>query len=440
MSHAPTPSASSSSSCVSRKPDPPPRPRGVRATIARTAAILLLAILLAAPCTALAGPEGGPDTSAAAPRISLLTIGPGELFFERFGHNAIVVRDADGDARSYNYGVFDFFEDDFLANFIGGRMRYLVMEFPYEEDLAVYRDEHRTITEQVLDLDPQQARALAGYLEWNARPENARYPYDYFASNCSTRVRDALDRALGGALKAQSEGRSRGFTWRMDALRMMAPEPLLMLVIDLGLGPAADRRTDFWEESFLPEVLAHVVADARVAGTEGDHPLVAETIRIADGTVAAPPLLPPDLRWPFLIAGLSIGILLATAGRSARPGPVRAVAAFAFAFQFTAGIVGSILLFLWLGTEHRAAWRNENLLLLNPLAFALLPGWWRVLRGRAPRRFAPRMAGLAVLLGAFALFSKILATFAQENLHWILLLLPIHLALALVLLRRRNPA
>ena len=27
------------------------------------------------------------------PAISLLTIGPGEIFFERFGHNAIVVRD-----------------------------------------------------------------------------------------------------------------------------------------------------------------------------------------------------------------------------------------------------------------------------------------------------------------------------------------------------------
>ena len=29
----------------------------------------------------------------------------------------------------------------------------------------------------------------------NARPENARYRYDYYLDNCSTRVRDALDRA-----------------------------------------------------------------------------------------------------------------------------------------------------------------------------------------------------------------------------------------------------
>ena len=39
------------------------------------------------------------------------------------------------------------------------------------------------------------------------------------------------------------------------------------------------------------------------------------------------------------------------------------------------------------------------------------------------------------LLAAFALFSKILPWFAQANLHWIVLLLPIHLALAFALAR-----
>ena len=42
------------------------------------------------------------------------------------------------------------------------------------------------------------------------------------------------------------------------------------------------------------------------------------------------------------------------------------------------------------------------------------------------------------LLAAFALFSKILPFFAQANLHWIVLLLPIHLALAFALARRER--
>ena len=90
-----------------------------------------------------------------------------------------------------------------------------------------------------------------------------------------------------------------------------------------------------------------------------------------------------------------------------------------------------LLLFLWFGTEHRAAWRNENLLLLDPLCLALLPAWFGILSGRGRARpLALRCAWLVVLGAAFALFSKILPAFAQANLHWILLFLPIHLGLA----------
>ena len=41
------------------------------------------------------------------------------------------------------------------------------------------------------------------FLEWNERPENRFYHYDYYRDNCSTRVRDALDRALGGAIRGR---------------------------------------------------------------------------------------------------------------------------------------------------------------------------------------------------------------------------------------------
>src|SRR5215467_9117070 len=45
--------------------------------------------------------------------ISLLTVGPGPIFWERFGHNAIVVRDrASGRAIAFNYGIFDFEQEN----------------------------------------------------------------------------------------------------------------------------------------------------------------------------------------------------------------------------------------------------------------------------------------------------------------------------------------
>lgn len=374
------------------------------------------------------------------PTVSLLTIGPGEIFFERFGHNAIVVREPGRPAIVYNYGIFDFAQEDFLLNFARGRMLYRVIDGALGDDLAMYREQGRSIVEQELDIDAAEARALVDFLEWNVLPENAQYRYDYFEANCSTRVRDALDRALGGALRAQSEGRSRGYTFRLDALRLMAPQPLLMLGIDLGLGPYADQRIDYWQESFVPETLAHVVGQASRGDASGNPvPLVAETVQLAAGVVEEPPLLPPDLRWPFLALGLALGAGLLWLARDAGAARRVPLASFALAFELFCGIGGLLLLFLWFGTEHRAAWRNENLLLLNPLCLALLPAWWGIARGRMrPRPRTAAIAALVALLAAFALFSKILPAFAQANLHWIVLILPLHLALALALAHPRG--
>ena len=73
-----------------------------------------------------------------------------------------------------------------------------------------YRRLGRTITLQRLNLTAQQKRRLRADLRRNALDENKYYRYDYFVDNCSTRLRDALDRALDGALRAATRpGRSR---------------------------------------------------------------------------------------------------------------------------------------------------------------------------------------------------------------------------------------
>jgi hypothetical protein len=210
-----------------------------------------------------------------------------------------------------------------------------------------------------------------------------------------------------------------------------------MLGIDLGLGPYADQRIDYWQESFVPETLAYVASQATHADASGAVvPVVSETAQLAAGLVEEPPLLPPDLRWPFLALGLALGAGLLWLSREARAVRRVPLAAFALGFEIFCGIGGLLLLFLWFGTEHRAAWRNENLLLLNPFCLSLVPAWWGIARGRLQRRpRAAMLAALVALAAAFALFSKILPAFAQANLHWIVLMLPVHVALAMALAR-----
>ena len=47
-----------------------------------------------------------------------------------------------------------------------------------------------------------QKETLYKRLIWNAHPENLHYRYSQFYDNCATKVRDALDEALGGKIRA----------------------------------------------------------------------------------------------------------------------------------------------------------------------------------------------------------------------------------------------
>ncbi len=129
-------------------------------------------------------------------------MGPGRSVYERYGHNAIWIRDLDtGTDLVYNYGTFDFTTPGFVTNFIKGRPRYWLGVSDLGETLRQYTHAERDVVAQELNLSPAQRSELATYLAYNALPENRVYTYDYFLDNCSTRVRDALDRVLQGALR-----------------------------------------------------------------------------------------------------------------------------------------------------------------------------------------------------------------------------------------------
>lgn len=367
----------------------------------------------------------------AAPRVGVATMAPGEIFFERFGHNAIVVVDEQtGAATSYNFGYFDPSESDFIGNFVKGVMQYYLVALPLEQDLAQYRDSGRGVRLQWLDLAPEQAQQLADALAARTQINDGRYRYDYFTSNCSTQVRDALNTAMGGRLQPQLAGRSRGNTYRSESVRLASPATWMWLGFDLGLGPNADKPMSRWEEAFVPMRLADSLREAR---NSAGRPLVQDEVELLPHRIAAEPAEAPRRWLPWLGAGLAIGVALAVLGRRYP----RATAVIALPFWLACTIGGGLLIFLWGFSEHWAAWRNHNLLLLNPLCLLLIPGAISVLRRRNPGRvFKPVLIAVAVC-GLFAWFVQWLpfAFGYQYNQTWIALLAPIHLALAYVFKR-----
>ena len=375
---------------------------------------------------ATATPTEAAITTEPVPRIGIMVMEPGEIFWERFGHDSVLVVDPrTGEAISYNFGFFDPSDPDFISRFVYGDMRYRLAAVPYADDLVLYREEGRGVGVRWLDLDSAQASAIAAALAENAKPENAFYRYDYFKDNCSTRVRDAIDRALAGGLQKQVVGRSQGLSWRDEALRLASPAPWMWLGFDIGLGPAADQPMTLWEQAFVPRRLSNILSEAK--NSEG-QPLVREDQEILPHRIAPDPQAQQLRWWLWGLCGIAIGIGIAWLGR--RDIGARALGAVLLPFWLIAGAVGSLLLFLWFGTAHVMAWSNHNLFLLNPLALLALPGAWRLLRGRAPGRWAARIATAIALVAAAGLLVRWVSAQPQANLHWIALLLPIHAAVA----------
>lgn len=373
------------------------------------------------------------SVAQAAPRIGIATMQPGEIFFERFGHNAIVVDDSaagisQGEPLSYNFGFFDMGEADFTSRFIKGDMRYYLARLRWRDDLQYYLDSGRGVSIQWLDLDDAQAEAMAAALAENAKPENARYRYDYFIDNCATRVRDAIDRAIGGALKPQLTARSQGNTFRSEAVRLASPAPWMWLGFDIGLGPSSDQPMSRWEEAYVPMRLA---ASLREAKRPDGRPLVLSEETVAPHRIAPEP---PEFQrawWQWLFAGLAIAALWSWVQRR-RP---RIAAGLALVFWSVAALLGTLMLAIWLGTEHRFGWANHNLMLLSPLSWLLLPGGWQLGRGRSAGRLF-RLALMATMtLAILAPFLHWIVAVPQSNAHWIVLLLPIHAALGIAWLR-----
>jgi hypothetical protein len=386
---------------------------------------LLLALLLLAIAPAHAGVTNAPGANL---EVSLVTYGPGDVYWERFGHDALELRDTvSGEAVNFNYGVFDFNEKNFFLNFARGRMHYLMDAEPTGDEESYYVQVGRSITRQRLALTPEQAAALRDFLLWNLRPENAGYNYDYYADNCTTRVRDALDKALGGIVKARLTTQPGGMTYRQQTDRLMSAQPWLMLLLDLGLGPYADQPLDAWQESFLPYALQANLRGIRVPDDHGGtQPLVQDEQLLSPNRLSVPPAQAPDLRLPLGACSLIFAVVLVLTTR--RWPTIHAL--LVTLWLIVAGLVGVLLLVLWTLTSHHSAWANANLLLFSPLAFLLLRSPWRARRGLAPSRFANIVLVLQLFAALVAVLLHLLPGTVQQNQPWILFTLPVWLAVA----------
>jgi hypothetical protein len=414
--------------------------------VRRSSAAALVAVALAHAATAaaapaidpLAAPARSPAGGLAYPNgdpllVYVLTFGPGDHPFLKFGHDALWIRDLAAETdRVYNFGTFRFDSPRLIFTFLGGRMMYWLSVSSLPVVLEAYRHENRTIDAQLIDLPPEAKRALQAALVVNARPENSAYKYDYFLDNCSTRVRDALARVGATFPDRAVPGR---FTLREHALRMAAESVPFYVALDLVLGPRVDRPTDRWGETFLPAELARALDVARVSRTEGA--VVSGETRLFAARRPPPREAPP--RWGawFLLAGAGVGasfFALGAAGRRWRALRILFGAVLA-AWGLVTGFVGCFLVYVWAATDHVVAHRNHNILLCTPWAIALVVLGVGVAAGRPGAIRKASVLARASLAAALLAAALRVTPWFQANGTLIAFFLPVWLGVAAALAR-----
>ncbi|ATB38093.1 hypothetical protein CYFUS_003519 [Cystobacter fuscus] len=400
--------------------------------------LCLLGLLLTAlPASAQELPPWGTGESRGEDlSVYLVTFGPGDDVPSWFGHGSLVVEDQKlRQSRLYNYGMFSF-DERMLLRYAMGRLEFWVDDANPAAVFRFYRSINRDVRLQELNLAPAQKVELGRLLAENVLPQNRNYLYHHYNDNCVTRLRDALDKVLGGQLHAAASGPGR-MTLRDHTRRYTAVGPPMSLLLDFLMNDEIDKPTTRWQEAFLPDELERQVAELQVLGEDGQrHPLVARsfTLYAAQGrpaTPAQPPNYAPVLLLLGLVlGGLAVGLALwerRTGGRAPRV----LLGLQNVLVGLVVGIPGLALFIMWLGTDHTVTYRNENLFLANPLTVLALPLGFQWMRGspRARERMWRLWVVLAAL-GVLGLVLKALPLFDQDNWRLIALLLPVSVGMA----------
>jgi hypothetical protein len=370
--------------------------------------------------------SGVPEVSDNGAEAWLVTFGPGKNYWERFGHNAIWLREpAMGLDHTFNFGFFDFEQEDFFLRFLRGRMLYFSLAQTATREFEFYQRVNRSIRTQRLKLSPAQYRQLRDYLLNEVKLENRDYRYDYYLNNCSTRIRDALDIALDGALSSRTQKLPAELNFRDQTRRLTQMQFWYYLGLELGLGHPVDRGISRWDEMFIPMVVADELAAMSREESDVGTPLVPIDTMFFEATSNMPPAV-PTLVWPrYFLLGLLLAGLAWLSGKFMPPAWLKGLS---LGWVLISVSIGLVLAALWLLTDYAVNRPNANLLLFNPLVLvALVPLLRRV--------------GAVLFAGGTAVaFLLLLLPEHQYNLDVLALVTPINLAVAAYFLRIKKPS
>lgn len=297
--------------------------------------------------------------------ISIITCGAGNELYSTFGHSAIRVHDIDNNYDNvFNYGTFDFETPGFYTKFVKGQLDYMLSVARYRYFLLSYVNENRWVKEQTLNLTEQEKEDMFKFLKNNALPENKFYRYDFFYDNCATRVKDVVKSTLGEKLILGSPQIDSLTTFRDIINEYLLDKNWERSGIYLSLGIPADNIITAEQATFIPDYLEIVLRNSKISSNGQVIPLVKSEKMLFKAHEITPEksfldiVNPKSVLWFLFIAALILTFIEYKFSLYFK--------VFDNILFFIAGFVGTAILFLWFGTDHKPVVNNLNILWANP--------------------------------------------------------------------------
>lgn len=330
--------------------------------------------------------------------VSLLTCSPHEEIYSLYGHTALRYHDLrTGDDAIFNWGSFSFDAPFFVLRFVFGLTDYELAASPLSYFCAYYKEWGSSVTEQVLNLTPQEKMRIQEALKVNLMPDNRVYRYNYFYDNCSTRPRDMVERCLEGKLEYQAR---EDYTpsYRQMIHECTRNHPWATFGNDMLLGIRADQPTTREQQEFLPANLMYDFDHAQIYANGEYRPLVNERRMLVPPGVQ---VVESDFPWsPLTVFVFLLVICMAVFSIEWRRHKM-----FKYwdaCLMLVQGLAGCVL-FVMIFSQHPTTSLNLQLLLINPIPLFFIPA---VLKRKPNTRWWIVLLTMIILFSIGSLFQK----------------------------------
>ncbi len=313
----------------------------------------------------------------------LITCGPGTETYSIYGHSALrIAIPAKHSDIIYNWGVFDYNTKNFAWKFAKGRLDYMLDTETTKGFLQSYFFEQRYVYSQRINIDSKELQKLTELINENLKPENIKYRYDFFYDDCSTRIRDLLEKSIGDKLKYPQPDPGRVPTFREMVAKYQNPYPWLKFGVDLIMGSTSDKKAHFRDQMFLPIDMRIGLSKTVVQRSDKMIPLLQNPEILLD--FGNPQVKHRFLTSPPFVFTLLIIVILILAAQTKSRKIIRITDIVIYSVF---SILSVLMIFFNFFTDHDQMKWNLNIIWLNPFILVCLlmlilnkPGeiWFRI--------------------------------------------------------------